>query len=72
MKIISERKPRCRVFSLGVGSGASKQLVDGIAMTGGGTSIYVADNEKIQTKILSQLKIALQPSLLKAIPISMH
>lgn len=70
MKLIEGRKHRCRVFSLGIGRGASRKLVDGIAQVGGGTSIYANDNEKIETKILHQLKIALQPSLLKAIPVS--
>lgn len=70
MDLISSRKQRCRVFSLGIGQGASRSLVDGVANVGGGTSIYALDNEKIETKILQQLKIALQPSLLKAVPIS--
>jgi len=69
MDLISRRKQRCRVFSLGIGQGASRSLVDGVANVGGGTSIYALDNEKIETKILQQLKIALQPSLLKAVPV---
>ncbi|CAG7821894.1 unnamed protein product [Allacma fusca] len=69
INLIRKNKPFARVFSLGIGSGASVALVNGIAAEGGGVAEFViSSNEKIETKVLDQLKIALKPSLLKAIP----
>ncbi|CAG7837495.1 unnamed protein product [Allacma fusca] len=69
VNLIRNNKPFARVFSLGIGSGASVALVNGIATEGGGVAEFVTSNEKIETKVLDQLKIALKPSLLKAIPV---
>ncbi|CAG7721881.1 unnamed protein product [Allacma fusca] len=52
-----------RVFTLGIGDGASHHLVEGIAQAGGGTSAFVTYNEAVDKKVLQQLKDALQPSL---------
>ena len=39
-----------RFFSLGIGSGASTDLCDGIAKEGRGSGVYVLDNDRIQAK----------------------
>jgi secreted protein with Ig-like and vWFA domain len=70
VQVIKNNKPFARVFSLGIGSDASVDLVNGIAKEGGGVAEFVlSSTEKIETKVLEQLKIALKPSLLKAVPI---
>lgn len=52
-----------RFFSLGIGSGASAALVDGIARAGGGFAQFVADGEKMDKKIVRMLKGALTPHI---------
>jgi len=52
-----------RLFSIGIGDGCSHHLVEGLAEAGGGTSSFVTYKESINSKILQQLKNAIQPSL---------
>jgi hypothetical protein len=67
-----ERAARC--FSLGLGHGCSRDLVDGIARAGRGTAEYVLDtgagnvggaggNHKLEEAVIGQLKRAMQPAL---------
>ncbi|CAG7692264.1 unnamed protein product, partial [Allacma fusca] len=70
VKLVASKKGFARVFSLGIGSDADRQLIEGIASEGGGVAEYVQPStEKIETKVLDQLRIALLPSLLKAVPL---
>jgi len=52
-----------RIFSLGIGNGASHELIEGIAKAGGGTSTFCSYNEDIDKNVLVQLKNAMEPSL---------
>eukprot|EP01102_Stenamoeba_stenopodia_P008144 TRINITY_DN2315_c0_g3_i1.p1 TRINITY_DN2315_c0_g3~~TRINITY_DN2315_c0_g3_i1.p1 ORF type:complete len:851 (-),score=154.13 TRINITY_DN2315_c0_g3_i1:33-2585(-) len=52
-----------RLFTIGVGDSVSHALVDGMAREGRGTSQFIKLGEKIEPKIMSQLKHALQPGL---------
>ena len=52
-----------RVFSLGIGNSVSHHLVDGLARAGKGTAFYVMGNERLERKVLKQLKDATQPAL---------
>ncbi|KAI0526388.1 von Willebrand factor type A domain-containing protein [Xylaria bambusicola] len=54
---------KCRFFSLGIGSGASTALVEGIATAGNGFSQFVAEGERIDTKMVRLLKGALTPHI---------
>lgn len=53
----------CRFFSLGIGSGASTALIEGIATAGNGFSQFVAEGEKMDTKMVRLLKGALTPHI---------
>ncbi len=61
--IVQANAHKVRVFALGIGDAASHDLVEGVAKAGGGTAAFVTYNESIDTKVLNQLKNALQPSL---------
>ncbi|KAF2824697.1 hypothetical protein CC86DRAFT_468030 [Ophiobolus disseminans] len=53
-----------RVFSLGIGGGVSSALIEGIARAGRGFAQMVADNEKLESKIVRMLKGALTPHVM--------
>ena len=59
---VHEHRRPCRVFGLGLGHGASRELVEGIARVGGGTADFVLGTE-LDEKVIAQLKTALQPAL---------
>eukprot|EP01122_Echinamoeba_exundans_P011368 TRINITY_DN4497_c0_g2_i2.p1 TRINITY_DN4497_c0_g2~~TRINITY_DN4497_c0_g2_i2.p1 ORF type:complete len:779 (+),score=206.84 TRINITY_DN4497_c0_g2_i2:241-2577(+) len=52
-----------RVFCFGIGSGASKKLVEGMAKAGGGEFEMIGDSERIDDKVLKQLGQALVPAI---------
>lgn len=54
--------PTTRVFALGLGSGASHDLVESIAKAGGGTAAFSVSNNDLQGKVIGQLKHAIQPA----------
>ncbi|VUC27986.1 unnamed protein product [Clonostachys rosea] len=60
-----ENGNKIRAFSLGIGSGASTSLVEGIARAGNGFAQTVQDNEKMEKKVVRMLKGALSPHINK-------
>lgn len=50
-----------RVFTLGIGDGASHGLIEGLARAGNGFAQTVRDNEKMDKKVVRMLKAALTP-----------
>lgn len=46
------KKGDVRVFALGIGDGVSSSLIEGIARAGRGFAQMVADNEKLDSKIV--------------------
>ena len=50
-----------RFFTLGIGSGASSALVEGIARAGNGFAQFVGENEKMEKRVVRMLKGALTP-----------
>ena len=41
----------CRVFTFGIGSGASTALVNGLAKAGNGTAEFIKEGERMQPKV---------------------
>lgn len=63
-KIVNEASTKnARCFSLGIGSGASSALVEGVARAGRGFSQWVLDGERIDKRIVRMLKGALSPHI---------
>jgi Ca-activated chloride channel family protein len=52
-----------RVFTLGIGAGASHHLVRGLARAGQGDAEFIHPGERIEAKVLRQLSRALAPAL---------
>ncbi|KAH8895424.1 VIT-domain-containing protein [Thozetella sp. PMI_491] len=51
----------CRFFSLGIGSGASTALVEGIAKAGNGVCQFTIEGEKLEKKMVQLLKATMMP-----------
>lgn len=60
---VAESKGSVRVFSLGIGSGASTSLVEGVARAGNGFAQTVDHGEKMDKKVVRMLKGALFPHI---------
>ncbi|SPO07286.1 related to Vault poly[ADP-ribose] polymerase [Cephalotrichum gorgonifer] len=58
-----ESKGAIRLFTLGIGTGASSSLVEGAARAGNGFSQQVNDNEKMNSKVVRMLKAAITPHI---------
>ncbi|XPS95624.1 hypothetical protein M3J09_004909 [Ascochyta lentis] len=56
-----DKKAPVRVFTLGIGSGVSHSLVEGVAKAGNGFSQTVQEGEKMSSKVVRMLKGALSP-----------
>jgi Ca-activated chloride channel family protein len=52
-----------RVFTFGIGAGASHHLVNGLARTGGGASELIFPGERIEPKVVRQFGRLLSPAL---------
>jgi uncharacterized protein YegL len=52
-----------RTFCFGIGTGASKELVEGMARAGNGSAVLIGNNDRIDDKVLEQLGDALLPAV---------
>ena len=52
-----------RCFTFGIGSGALTALVRGITRAGNGSAEFIADNERMQSKVSSHTLILVTPPL---------
>merc|ERR1719266_2475815 len=63
IKLVKDNCKNSRVFTLGLGSSASRHLVKGVARAGNGTSIFASLNEDLRPRVMTLLKNSLMPSL---------
>ncbi len=61
--LVNRNADRTRVFTFGIGAGPSHHLVRGMARAGGGAAEFVYPGERIEAKVLRQLKRILSPAL---------
>lgn len=62
-KKVSESQGAIRLFTLGIGNDVSHALIEGVARAGNGFSQSVADNEKMNAKVIRMLKAGLSPHI---------
>ena len=63
MRLVESSPQRFRVFSFGIGSGASRELVNGIANAGRGKAVYVQNVSEMEQKVLHIMNLAFSPDL---------
>ncbi len=63
IEAVRRRRDRVRVFTFGIGRGASHHLVRGLARAGGGAAEFVYPGERIEPKVVRLFRRALSPAL---------
>ena len=61
LRCVRDNRSKGRMFSIGIGSGVSSELVRGMAEAGGGRAVFVLEGERMQGKILRLLSDAMSP-----------
>lgn len=59
--LVKSNAKSTRVFTFGMGSGASSSLIENVAAVSGGKPTFVKDSERLQAKVMSVMKCAMQP-----------
>ncbi|OWF43481.1 von Willebrand factor A domain-containing protein 5A-like [Mizuhopecten yessoensis] len=60
LNLVRRNAQTTRMFSVGIGEGVSTALVKGLAKAGKGRAEFVKGNDRLQTKVVSLLKSAMQ------------
>jgi len=63
IKLIRKHSKSARLFTFGIGAGASHYLVRGMARAGGGAAEFIYPGERVEAKVMRQLKKALTPAV---------
>ena len=63
LELVRKHSGTTRVFTFGIGAGASHHLVRGMARAGEGAAEFIHPGERIEGKVLRQLRRALAPGL---------
>ncbi|CAG2192529.1 unnamed protein product [Mytilus edulis] len=63
LELVKKNSKKARVFSVGIGQGASTALVKGLARAGHGRYEFVQGQDRLQQKVMGLMKFSLQPEL---------
>jgi Ca-activated chloride channel family protein len=63
LELATRHVSAARIFTFGIGAGASHHLVRGLARAGGGMAEFIHPGERIEPKVLRQLARLLSPAL---------
>ena len=63
IRLVESSPQTFRVFSFGIGSDASRELIDGIANAGRGKAVYVENASEMEQKVLHIMNLAFSPDL---------
>ncbi|KAJ5080791.1 von willebrand factor a domain-containing protein 5a [Anaeramoeba ignava] len=63
IQIVQKNSQLARVFTFGIGHGASKALVEGVARAGRGEAEFILETKDIRRKVVQQLKKAIQKTI---------
>jgi Ca-activated chloride channel family protein len=63
LALASEHVADARVFTFGIGAGASHHLVPGLARAGGGCAEFIHPGERIEPKVIRQFERLMSPAL---------
>jgi Ca2+-binding EF-hand superfamily protein len=61
LALVRKNASASSVYTIGIGSGVSHHLVEGLAEAGNGTAEFVAGSERLESKVVRQLQRALRP-----------
>ncbi|HTU99478.1 MAG TPA: VIT domain-containing protein [Luteitalea sp.] len=63
IQLAAAHRGTTRIFTLGIGSGASQHLVRGLARAGGGAAEFIHPGERIESRVLRQFARLLAPTM---------